>query len=396
MRCLSARGLIFLALSSLASAQSFEPRLRNADLKKQVDAQSYRTLPCTETSCFAIDGHLFYRTTSPEAFLYYHGGYWFDGFIELNPSKSLSFNSRLAVFHPAASYGVVSTAKILPFLAITWSENLTRYHLGNIDARIRWLDLDQQTLGAGLSLEDKDMAGLFLEFAGGVSRLRFVLDGTGGYMVARDLWYAQLDFWEERIGVYTFSLNSFSSPHAFGAFSKLPLGNGLRLDSELSARQSAWAALGRIHQNSSWGPLTLRTSVQARYYGSGYASDIKGQIDHDYIPISYENRSYLISENIFSFGDDVLATGARIQLGLELSKLWRIGLDLESTRFDFMSIEDVERIFYRSDLSFCPSEHGCGSFFVSNRALTSVNDPIKNRPLLSSDRHYGLDARVSF
>lgn len=397
MRLSSFGVLAFLAFSQNAFAEHPRTRLRNETLRDQITDQEPRALPCTELYCFAIDGHFFYRTIpQPREFLYYHGGYWVDSYIELNPSDEFSLNSRLAVLHPAASYGVVSTAEILPFIAVTWKENLNRYHLGDVDAQIRWLDLDRQTLGAGLTLEDKDMAGLLIELEGQQTRLRFVLDGTGGYMVEKDLWYGQFDLWNERLGIYTFSLNSIDTPHAFGLFSKFPLSTVLSLDSEMAVRRNVWGALLRLKANSSWKRLIFESSLQVRSYGVGFSEDITGQIDHDYIPIDYENRSFMISENIFSLGDGALAMGARLKLVYQFSSLWGIHLDLEPVHFDFKNKLDVTEVFYRSAVSFCPSVYGCGSLFVSNRALSSARDVVKNRPLLSAARHYGLDAHFSF
>lgn len=104
---------IFCLSPVILSGAKADTRTLNADLSAQNKDAPYRMLPCTKLYCISVDAHLFYRDITGNAG-YYHGGYWLDNFFEVTPTENLSLNAKIAIYNPAASYGVVATTYVLP------------------------------------------------------------------------------------------------------------------------------------------------------------------------------------------------------------------------------------------------------------------------------------------
>lgn len=374
---------------------------RNADLRSQLKSEPYRVLPSSKLFAAAINGHLFYRLADPFPG-YYHGGYWIDNFAEVNPWEKLAVNGKFVLYNPAASYGVAATSYIHPFVTVSWNDDLGRFLPFDLQMKSNFFYLDRQTLGAGLTLEDKEMSGILLELVHGKLRLKFIQDGTGGYNINGDVHYLGLDFMENLLGVAIFDYE-VNSPAFVTIFSSHPLIGDFSYFAELGRRRERYAGLLGVKHQAEWtGYFSTRLKTQIRRYESGFADRIAGRIEHDYLSIEQEDKSFTNSENIFVWGDNVDVGSIELGFTLKPAPWLRLDTDNEFYVFDFKDQPRESGYFYRHSIGVCPRSIAseCGYIVASNK-ITSAMNPIsyndnRNVPFFSKRTYLGIEARLAF
>lgn len=307
---------IFCLSPVILSGAKADTRTLNADLSAQNKDAPYRMLPCTKLYCISVDAHLFYRDITGNAG-YYHGGYWLDNFFEVTPTENLSLNAKIAIYNPAASYGVVATTYVLPFIGVGWKDNLSNYGFSDTKVNIRYFDLDRQTIAAGLTLFEKEMSGLMLELERDNWKFKFIFDGTGGFDVDGDFFSGQINFLHDWLGFAAFVDTGHAidkrtrylpnqSPF-YSVYSTHSLFNDWEYRSEASIRNQGGAGMFKVQWNPSDANSGLKVTLnsQIRYYGAHFAEGIKNHIQHDYVSIEQEDKPFTDSMNIFSIDDNV-------------------------------------------------------------------------------------------
>lgn len=329
-------------LAGAAEYPAIYPRIRNEALREQVLADApnrFAPLAQTEWVTAAVDGHLFYRSFNGDDPGFYHGGYWFNLFAEIKPTNGIELNTRLVVYNPAFSYGAVSYTALQPLLGLTWKPADER-----TPDQFRWKfragDLDRQTLGAGLSLEDKEMGGLTLEFAQSDLHFRGLVDGTGGFMHAGDLHYLQLDWRNETLGVSAMR-TGFTQRIYPALYSRQSLGEYVTygLEASLGGGSGSGGRIGtlaRIQYRRAWdNGWALRLRAENRNYPAGFADGyfegiestrgrvltgafFPSEIEHDYLAIDQEDKQYADASNLFVIGRDVISSSGLLDVQWEV------------------------------------------------------------------------------
>jgi hypothetical protein len=374
-------------------------RLTNYFLREQIENSELRVLPSNEYFVGGVDGHLFFRPGEPS---YYHGGYWVDNFLEISPNNHLRFNLRMTFLNPAASYGVASDSDIHHFFGVSWKDNLKNMGLF-LDAELEaiFFDLDRQTLGVGLTLQDKEMSGLLMDVMKGETRFRFILDGTGGYNVDGDILYAQVDWKENLVGLSGYIFDGDKKGFV-SLYSTYTYANNIGHLLEVSERGGAVAyLLGMTHDfKSKWFESYLK--IQGRGYGDSFAADIKGQVEHDYLSVEQEDKDFTDSMNIFVMDDDVIVAAIRWDFRWFWTQKFGLVSNNEYSIWDFERLDKEEHYFYKAGLFLCPRAHKkeCAELFYANKMTTALNNPKSNdrRNIFSfeEEEYFGFAARFSF
>lgn len=398
MRSLISALVLTAFLSGAAYAHEEPMRLVNADLAPQIASQKFRVLPQYPALSLAMDTHFFYRVAWQ--FPYYHAGYWMDNLFELRPVKKLAMNGRFIFYNPAMSYGAVSHFYFHPLMSFAWTDNLKDYGLADIKIRFRLMDLDRQTLGAGLTLEQKEMSGVHFSLTSGDFRFRYLQDGTGGYDISGDVNYLQLDYKDNLIGLYAFH-NHFGRAGFVGVYSTTRLLDWLETRAEFSTRHGVYAGLAGVNAHGDVGPsIHLTGDLQFRAYQADYARDIKGRIEHDYLTIAQEDKPFTDSMNVFVHDDDVYVSALRVGAVVPLWKALKFTTDHELAVFHYKKAGVQNHYFFRYAVSACQAEEGtfCAEFVASNK-FTSARLPIsqndiENKFSFGKLEFLGLEARV--
>ncbi len=390
--------LLFVTVSASAGIDPVK-RLRNADLVPQMENQKFRVLPQLPNLSLASDTHFLYRVTHGD-FPYYHAGYWMDNFVELRAVKKLAINSRLTFYNPAMSYGVVSHFFFLPLVSFDWKDNLLDYGGGDWKIDLRLMDLDRQTLGAGLTLADKEMSGVHIQVTHDDFRIRYLQDGTGGYDISGDVNYLSLDYKKELIGAYAFQYH-FGRAGFLGLYSKAAVLPWLETHVELAERHGGIAGLAAVRVKGDFGESAQVTAdLQFRKYGNHFADDIKGRIEHDYLSPEQEDKPMMDSMNIFVHDDDVYAPGLRLGGVFKVWKALTLTMDHEVAIFHYKNAGVQQHYFFKYALSACSSEQGffCVEFVASNKYTSAFRradyNDMDNKFTFGKKEFLGLEAYV--
>jgi hypothetical protein len=426
-----------LALAQPAPRGFFErDRLINEDLRDQVAADDARILPRGESYTLALDSHFFYRSyrfsASPAL---YHGGFWIAPFLEYRPTASVAFNFKVPVFNPAYSYGVVSTTRVHPFVGFTWSR---RYPVERIEAlpewnarrfldwdlKLRLFDLDRQTLGAGLTLEEKEMSGLEFLARKDIYRFRFIQDGTGGYTIAGDLQYAQLDVLDDLLGV------SVMHTHVAGTaiptlYSAHQLWQHYLYRAEFSSVGASRAWMVGLQYRRRWAlpfaGLAFRLKGQHRDYGEGWANHLfngiesaafsfggtpssptTATVEPDYLSVEQEDKPFTNSQNVFVGGLAAHVDSLELELQLEPWDGWVFFSQNEVSRFEYSGAASRNDYFYRQGLRLYVNDNGNEAieFVYSNKSIDAQDMPDASdgftRTEFRDAPFYGVDGRLRF
>lgn len=402
-----------LLASSLA--QAWTP-LRNEHLATQVKDDPSRILPKGENYTLAADGTMFWHWTGADS--YYHSGYWIDAYAEYEPIQSFILNLRWSFINPALSYGYTSTSYNFMRPALTWYNQVTK------DARVTVVagDLDRQTLGLGLILEDKNMSGARINAQYRDVSLGILRNGTGGYFVSGDLEVFNLDYnGIVRTGLqYGYIIMGDDERRAsrfptqttdpFGtAYLQIPIKDmvylggewGWRFPQDGKTKTATLAHLGIKYHDP--GDLFFVDSwVQWRRYHDGFAAGWRTHIEHDYLGFEHLDKNYLATENIIVNDDASTTTGARLKLHVNPKGVYQASIDQEwgVTKYKYFKRDLFH--FHREAVTYCPQmpKKNCVSFLYANKVvdtnnLPNINDVDLAKPYFKALPYFGVEGAFS-
>lgn len=386
----------FLALSS-AFAQYPAAKL-NRNLKEEVDADRNRLIKNSEYFSFAVDGTTSFRHL--EDVDYFHGvNYWLQLRTEARPSSLFKLNLRSIFYAGSISYGYREPAANYHLLGISgvFPEKIFD---GELSMRI--LDLDRQTTGRGLLIQDEEFNGVDLKWKRGSALFQIRGDGTGVYRPDDDTLNTEFSLFAGGIGMGTLLWAKYSDYHY--VFSTQPLWVGGSYDLEMGTRGGTYAVLGAINHNNETDMLRARQRIEARSYGPGFGVEFSRNASQLYISYDQLDKSFTNITNLWSYGDSANVAAAHVDLIWNPKGTWRVESQNEVGKFFLRSDRDFGYYFFRHGVQFCPlrERDDCLDFFYSNKIITEnfvlsggmqVDYGI---PLFTQYHYFGIEGNFRF
>ncbi len=386
----------------LSSWGQSDYRLENYRLARQLTGDSRnRVFPSTDHLSFASDSQFFFSQTQKDDVQYYHSGHWTNAYTEVRPVPEIALNLRTAIYNPGTSYGYAASARFHPFFGATVAQSDVLPW--KIQYQLRMVDLDRQTLAAGLTLDRKEMSGFAAELRRGDARLKWIQAGTGGYNYDGDLQVVQLDLFDDLIGLATFNLGRNILAPFNSIYSYVPITETFRARAELSTRLGHPAGLVSLKYQDQWANwLRFRIEPTLRSYATGYANQIARQIEQDYVTIEVMDRPYADSLNLFAVRDGVTAPSLELSALAFPERRVRIFADAELVQAYYRQIPKQSFAFYKGGVSLCPinDRDDCASLFVTNKYLDRAQEAYAsdrtNRSLFTQKFYAGSEFKLRF
>lgn len=379
----------------------------NQNVCNEIQDQTDRLVPKSDFFCLAVDGGAFERALGVEDF--YHGfGHWTQVRTELSPNKFLKINMRSIFYSGSSSEGYANPSgqyNLVSFKAI-FPETVAG---GVLSARI--IDLDRQTVGAGLFVQDKESIGGLLTLDYEKYDVSIFHDSTGMFFLGDDIWNLQARFLNKNFGVGTFyftaseqqsGLEQNRKPYHY-IFSSTQI-NQWALKSEIGSRNDKWAGLLGLAFKDIISNFNLEASIELRSYDNGFADEISGKIEHQYVSYDQYDKVFTNSMNAFVKDDNLIIYSGLLNLKYRWSHHHRVGLFNELVRFAYREISQDNYYFYRAEYNYVPliDREDSVTIFISNKVLTtSYSRPPTQRadylyPLFKQFPFFGLEGNFRF
>ena len=188
------------------------------------------------------------------------------------------------------------------------------------------------------------------------------------------------------------TLGVFSHP-LYSLFSVAPLGESWTLKNEIGVRNRALGALTSIkYAPKSTGQWRGFAQIQGRRYAPGFADEITGFVEQDYVSPEIEDKSFVEARNIFVRGDDVTVAATRFDIEYRPVGSIPIVTSNEFYNMDY-GYKQLSGWFFNQSVGMCPYSdrpNDCLVFFVSNKV------PNARYPRGGDLREYSLAKQVSF
>jgi hypothetical protein len=394
------RSILFLSsfcIYSFAQAQ-YPGALNNHNLAEEISDQEDRIVPKAEWATFAVDGQAYLRALESRDF--YHAlGYWIQARTEVRPSQFFTLNVRSIFYSGSVSGGYTEPTGTYHLVGLTgiWPKPVLG---GTLMGRA--VDLERQTIGYGLMIEEKEMAGLLVRWTRDSHSLKIIYNGTGGLTYTDDLANAQLDIFNGYIGAGVIawtagkesdldknraSLYYLTSGHDYE--------NGLGYFIELGEREKKYAGLAGVKAKGQWAGLTYDSRLQARHYDQDFAKTFKRQIENVYISYDQYNKRYTNAANVFVVDDNVNIYSAIVDLNYAIDEAWSVQTLNEAGSFVFRNTKKQNFYYYRVAVKYKPLEgrQETITVFVSNKVL---NDSYSRPPNDISLKNLSLFHQINF
>jgi hypothetical protein len=399
--------LLFFPLNT--KALDYPSALPNNNLEEEIRNQNDRMVPKSDWFSAALDGQVYFRNL--EANDFYHGtDHWVQARTEFRPSQLFTLNVRSIFFSGSISGGYSKPTgqyNLFGFSA-TWPKPVLG---GTIEARA--IDLERQTIGQGLFIEEKEMAGVWVKWTRDDHYLKIMKEGTGGLVMGDDLTDIEAKLFGGHIGagviLWTQSVEQsgmdqnrkpfyfLNSAHALGSY--------VDYFAELGFRFSKFAGMIGLKSEGTTGRLKYKSRIQARSYQENVGNEFVGMIDNTYVSYDQYNKRYTNAGNIFVTDDNVNVYSIVMDLDYELNHEWEIQSKNEVGTFDYKYSKNKGFYFYRFGLTYFPliDREESITLFTSNKVLTdSFSRPPsdysngKNLPLFRQRSFYGVEASFRF
>ena len=134
--------------------------LPNSNLKQELEVDSDRVLTKSNHVLFAVDGSAYQRFLGTKDF--YHGtGYWLQFRTEVSPHELYKVNIRTIFYSGNSSSGYAAPIGFYNLLGLegSWPSKING---GVLSGRV--LDIERQTVGRGLLIQDREFFGGSLKF----------------------------------------------------------------------------------------------------------------------------------------------------------------------------------------------------------------------------------------
>ncbi len=374
--------------------------LPNNDLRKELEGDSDRLIPKSEHFVFGADGQAYHRFLGSKDF--YHGtGYWLQFRTEASPNEYFTANLRSIFYSGNSSAGYAAPIGFYNLLGLTgrWPSKILG---GDLTGRV--LDIERQTVGRGLLVQDREFfGGIFLWERNGHS-IFLRGTGTGAIIHDDDTYNLEVSFFNELIGLGALHFGEKDRDGYQFIYSSYNFSDAFSYDLEAGQRLKKWAGLVALNYTIDEGPFQINSRLEGRTYEDGFGDQLVGDIDQDYVSYDQYDKSYTNAINVLTADDNVSVYALKLDLKYKFNHTWRIHFNNEVGKFDFKIVEDDDYYFYRFGIEYVPLDSREDSLviFVSNKVLTeSYTQPpnlvsTSNTPMFTEANFLGLEARFRF
>ena len=373
------RIFLFLLISCFASqAHAYLDYAPNANLQEEVEAHPYRILPKSEHLFLAVDADFFKPVfMGPNDFNYYkydfyHGnGYWMDIRSEFKANEDFAVNFKASVTHGTSSNGPTYLALIIPHVGITYRQH---GFLG-FDWESRLSDIDRQTVGTGLFIEDKETDGGYViakrdQFVGKV-----MVDGTGSFTLDGGVIGIDLSMWDGLIGMTTLIQETGTATHqaefTSTAYTRHAWKSGLGYGAEYGGDQIAKAGLVYAKYEADIERLHVMIKPQFRTYGKGVLGGLPGHVEQNYVSYDQNDKPYTNVMDIFAMGDNVQTYSAQVNAEYAVNIFYHVFAESEFLDYKYHDVDPFSAVFFRAGVKFFPFKDRADEFgfLVGNKYL---------------------------
>ncbi len=379
----------------------------NANLREELESDPNRLIPLTEHFAFAVDGDAYFRDTAGVDF--YHGfGYWLQARSEARISEWFKGNLRSIFYAGSVNGGYAEPSGSYHLFAFTFEPPEEVF---GAKLFLRAGDLDRQTVGEGLFVQNKEMNGAYLRWSTEREGLLFRADGTGVLKAQGDTFNVEswlfnglaglgVVFWSHEIGFD-------NSPGTRGPY--WYLFSRARFDwfsygAEYGSRDGISAALLALKAEKEIGPWKADVKIEGRRYNSGIGGSFTRFIEQQYVSYDQLDKSYTDALNVFVVDDDADVGAVHFNLFWRISPRWRLSSLNETGQFAYRSFGRIEYYFFRHGIDFCPAQEreDCLGAFFSNKILADsfARPPAQTsrskEPLFQSFPFFGIEGRFKF
>lgn len=376
----------------------------NRDLCDELYESGDRLIPQADWGCAGLDADIFLRTLGDQDF--YHGfGYWLQLRSQLQPNPYLRLNIRSLFYSGSISYGYTRPLgfyNLIGFTAI-WPES---FFGGTLTSRV--MDLDRQTVGAGLILQDHETAGLLLEWERGELLLKILADGTGGLLLTDDLKNYEISAWQRGLAIGyvewtegTRGVPPYRSPMAYVA-SEVQWTSVWSTALEVAEREAHWGYLARLAAQVEGASWKLFARLEGRLYENHFADQFAGRIEHLYTSYDQYEKRFMNPANIFVIDDHVVAGSFDFNFAWKMTETSELQFLNEVVNFHYREAPREFHHFYRAGWTYLPAAQSGQSLsiFVSNKvlsdsfALPPFSDSTKNVFFFKNIPFIGVEAKI--
>ncbi len=400
---------VFLnAFSFSAHSLDYPSALPNNNLEEEIQNEPDRMIPKSSWFSAAVDGHTYLRALGTKDF--YHGvGYWIQGRTEFRPHDFFRLNVRSIFYSGSISGGYTEPTGQYHLVGLygQWPELVLG---GKLEGRT--MDIERQTIGQGLMIEEKEMAGVWFKWSRNGHSVRLLGEGTGGLLLDDDLYNLEINLFEGyfALGVLGWkagnqsglprnrdSLYYLSSAHEIAS-------SGVGYFLEAGSRNSKFAGLVGLKSENTFGRLRVKSRIQSRNYEDGFADQFVGSIEHVYVSYDQYDKRFTNAANVFVLDDEVEVHSLVLDMEYELNEKCFLQSKNETGVFDYENGPDTNFYYYRAGITFFPLANRKESFtiFSSNKVLTDSyarppdNRSLVNRPLFKQENFFGMEAAFRF
>jgi hypothetical protein len=372
--------LFFLSLISCFAnqAHAYIPYSPNANIEEEVESHQYRVMPRTEHFFFALDADFFKpvfwggNNFNYYKYDFYHGnGYWLDLRSEFKPNSDFAINLKTSVTHGTSSNGPTYLALIVPHAGITYRQ---QGFLG-FDWESRLSDIDRQTVGTGLFIEDKETEGGYVVAQRGDFTGKVMVDGTGSFTLDGGIIGIDFSMWQGLVGMTTIiqeTETSISPSQLTGTiYSKQNYRDGFGYGVEFGGDQVALAGLAYLKYETDFDRLHIMFKPQFRSYGLGVLGGLPGHVEPNYVSYDQNDKPFTNVMDIFAFGDHVETYSAQLNAEYAFNVFYHTFVGSEFIDYKYHDREEIHEMFFRAGFKFFPfktrqDEFG---FLVGNKYL---------------------------
>lgn len=397
----------FVFTPSISFALGYPSALPNNNLESEVHDEADRKIPQTDWFSAAIDGHSYLRTLGTKDF--YHGvGYWIQGRTEFRPHDSFHLNVRSVFYSGSFSGGYTEPTGNYHLFGLygLWPQSIAG---GKFEGRA--MDIERQTIGHGLMIEEKEMAGVWLKWSRGDHYVKLLGEGTGGLLLGDDM--ANLEF--QTFGgffgggtIWWTASEQSNLPQNRAALHYLTssheIGNTIKYFAEVGFRDSKYAGLLGLKVENAIGQLRLKSCIQGRYYDDGFGNNFVGAIQQMYVSYDQYDKRFTNAANVFVVDDNVYVYSLVLDLDYEFNESWIAHVRNEAGHFDYRQSDEKKFYFYRAGISYLPirGREESLTVFASNKVLIDSyqrppsNYSLNNLPLFKQNNFVGFEAAFRF
>lgn len=409
---------LFLVEASSNSAHAYLSYNYNQNLRQELASQPYRILPINEKWAFAIDADfykpVFLNNLNSESYTFdfNHGnGYWLDLRAEFSPVRNLVFNLKTTFTQGTSSNG--PSYLFTPFARVGVSY---RFGEDSTEHEIRLSDIDRQTIGNGIFVEDKVIAGGYWKSTWDETQLRFLIDGTGTFQLDGGMYATELSFFNRGLGasLYLFEAGRFgdynTSPTGT-VFGRLGGGN-LTTGFEGAFNYRSWAGLVYLKWRVTSEPWSFEIKPQVRYYAKKIMGNLAGDIENVYVAYELNDTPFMNFMSIMSYGDDVLAYGSLAKVSYRPNHFYQLYFEGEPTFLAYRgALAPLKFLFFRTGFKLYPMQNredalgflignkylaASSSSFGFRRYTTPVDVDIENRSIFIKQLYMMFNFEVHF